>query len=169
MRFNYYLLGEILEERRMSLGLSKNKLSQLIGISSTELTRIERGIRQIPNIITLIYMCEVLDLNFINILKITGFVDRKNLVKNEKIDNRKYQFNTKQNNELELNIYAESEEQAMKFIEELLENLELSSKKVDKIISNFNEENTKIFKSKSAKNLCDSCEYYCSNCKKCTL
>ena len=40
MRFNYYLLGEILKERRIEKGLSKNKLAQYVGISQPEVTRV---------------------------------------------------------------------------------------------------------------------------------
>ena len=95
MRFNYLLLGSILKNRRIEKGLSKNKLAQYIGISQTEVTRIENGIRTVPNIITLIYMCEVLELDFINLLKITGYVDSKNLIMKGNFDMRKYKVNAK--------------------------------------------------------------------------
>ena len=133
MRFNYYLLGEILKERRIEKGLSKNKLAQYVGISQPEVTRIENGIRTIPNIVTLIYFCEVLDLDFIELLKVTGFVDEKNLIMKGNFDMKKFKVNAKKDKKLEFIVYSESEEQALKIIEEVLEDLELSDDELEKI------------------------------------
>ncbi len=133
MRFNYYLLGEILKERRIEKGLSKNKLAQYVGISQPEVTRIENGIRTIPNIVTLIYLCEVLDLDFIKLLKVTGFVDEKNLIMKGNFDMKKYKVNAKKDKELEFIVYADSEEKAIKVVEEVLEELDLTDEEIDKI------------------------------------
>lgn len=176
MRFNYYLLGEILKERRIEKGLSKNKLAQYVGISQPEVTRIENGIRTIPNIVTLIYFCEVLDLDFIELLKVTGFVDEKNLIMKGNFDMKKYKVNAKKDKELEFIVYSESEEQALKIIEEVLEDLELSDdelEKISKIIIDVEEqeleERQEDFKEKSDKSMCETCEYFCSKCGRCTL
>ena len=136
MRFNYYLLGEILKERRIEKGLSKNKLAQYVGISQPEVTRIENGIRTIPNIVTLIYFCEVLDLDFIELLKVTGFVDEKNLIMKGNFDMKKFKVNAK--------IIIDVEEQEL-------------------------EERQEDFKEKSDKSMCETCEYFCSKCGRCTL
>lgn len=176
MRFNYYLLREILKERRIEKGLSKNKLAQYVGISQPEVTRIENGIRTIPNIVTLIYFCEVLDLDFIELLKVTGFVDEKNLIMKGNFDMKKYKVNAKKDKELEFIVYSESEEQALKIIEEVLEDLELSDEeleKISKIIIDVEEqeleERQEDFKEKSDKSMCETCEYFCSKCGRCTL
>ncbi len=176
MRFNYYLLREILKERRIEKGLSKNKLAQYVGISQPEVTRIENGIRTIPNIVTLIYFCEVLDLDFIELLKVTGFVDEKNLIMKRNFDMKKYKVNAKKDKELEFIVYSESEEQALKIIEEVLEDLELSDEeleKISKIIIDVEEqeleERQEDFKEKSDKSMCETCEYFCSKCGRCTL
>ena len=176
MRFNYYLLGEILKERRIEKGLSKNKLAQYVGISQPEVTRIENGIRTIPNIVTLIYLCEVLDLDFIELLKVTGFVDEKNSIMKGNFDMKKYKVNAKKDKELEFVVYSESEEQALKIIEEVLEDLELSDdelEKISKIIIDVEEqeleERQEDFKEKSDKSICETCEYFCSKCCRCTL
>lgn len=176
MRFNYYLLGEILKERRIKKGLSKNKLAQYVGISQPEVTRIENGIRTIPNIVTLIYFCEVLDLDFIELLKVTGFVDEKNLIMKGNFDMKKYKVNAKKDKELEFIVYSESEEQALKIIEEVLEDLELSDEELEsisKIIIDVEEqkleEQQEDFKEKSDKSICETCEYFCSKCGRCTL
>ena len=176
MRFNYYLLGEILKERRIEKGLSKNKLAQYVGISQPEVTRIENGIRTIPNIVTLIYFCEVLDLDFIELLKVTGFVDEKNLIMKGNFDMKKFKVNAKKDKKLEFIVYSESEEQALKIIEEVLEDLELSDdelEKISKIIIDVEEqeleERQEDFKEKSDKSMCETCEYFCSKCGRCIL
>ena len=176
MRFNYYLLREILKEKRIEKGLSKNKLAQYVGISQPEVTRIENGTRTVPNIITLIYMCEVLGLDFINLLKITGYVDRKNLIMKGNFDMKKFKVNAKKDKKLEFIVYSESEEQALKIIEEVLEDLELSDdelEKISKIIIDVEEqeleERQEDFKEKSDKSMCETCEYFCSKCGRCTL
>ena len=176
MRFNYYLLGEILKERRIEKGLSKNKLAQYVGISQPEVTRIENGIRTIPNIVTLIYFCEVLDLDFIELLKVTGFVDEKNLIMKGNFDMKKFKVNAKKDKKLEFIVYSESEEQALKIIEEVLEDLELSDdelEKISKIIIDVEEqeleERQEDKKKKSDKSMCETCEYFCSKCGRCTL
>ncbi len=176
MRFNYYLLGEILRERRIEKGLSKNKLAQYVGISQPEVTRIENGTRTVPNIITLIYMCEVLDLDFINLLKITGYVDEKNLIIKGNFDMRKYKNNSKKDKELEFVVYADNEEKAIKIVEDVLEELDLSEEEIDKIskiVIDVVEENIdkkqKNIKEKSDKSICETCEYFCSKCGRCTL
>lgn len=176
MRFNYYLLGEILRERRIELGLSKNKLAQYVGISQPEVTRIENGTRTVPNIITLIYMCEVLGLDFINLLKITGYVDRKNLIMKGNFDMKKYKVNAKKDKEIEFIVYADDEEKAIKIVEEVLEDLDLSDEeleKISKIIIDVEEqeleEKQENFREKSDKSICETCEYFCSECGRCTL
>ena len=100
MRFNYLLLGSILKNKRMEKGFSKNKLAQHIGISQPEVTRIENGIRTVPNLITLINMCEILDIDFINLLKVTGYVDKKNLLGKGLNDMKKYKIQAKKLNKL---------------------------------------------------------------------
>lgn len=176
MRFNYYLLGEILRERRIELGLSKNKLAQYVGISQPEVTRIENGTRTVPNIITLIYMCEVLGLDFINLLKITGYVDRKNLIMKGNFDMRKYKVNAKKDKEIEFIVYADDEEKAIKIVEEVLEDLDLSDEeleKISKIIIDVEEqkleEKQEEIEEKSDKSICETCEYFCKECGRCTL
>lgn len=165
-----------MKERRIEKGLSKNKLAQYVGISQPEVTRIENGIRTIPNIVTLIYFCEVLDLDFIELLKVTGFVDEKNLIMKGNFDMKKYKVNAKKDKELEFIVYSESEEQALKIIEEVLEDLELSDEeleKISKIIIDVEEqeleERQEDFKEKSDKSMCETCEYFCSKCGRCTL
>ncbi len=171
MRFNFYLLGKILKERRIEKGLSKNRLAQYVGISQPEVTRIENGIRTVPNLITLIYMCEILDLDFINLLIITGYVDNKNLKMTRSFDINKNKINIKRNTELEFIVYARNEKIALKAVQDVLENLDLTDEKINKmskIIIDVVEEK-KDFDDENHKNFCENCKHFCPKSNRYTL
>ncbi len=74
MKNNYLLLAEILRTRRILFGYSLRSLSSQVGISHTELARIENGGRTSYNLATIIGLCNVLQLDFIKLLKITGYL-----------------------------------------------------------------------------------------------
>lgn len=71
---NHLLLAEILRNRRLELGLSLNTMAVRVGISHTEVSRIESGERQNYNLITLIRMCQVLKINFVRLLIATEYL-----------------------------------------------------------------------------------------------
>ncbi len=71
---NHLLLSKILRDRRLELGLSINALAVRVGISHTEVSRIESGERQNYNLITLIRMCQILKLNFVRLLIVTEYL-----------------------------------------------------------------------------------------------
>ena len=73
MRYNYLLLSELLRGTRLEKGYSIRSLARAVGISDTEIARIENGIRKNINLITLVKMCETLDIDFVELLKITGY------------------------------------------------------------------------------------------------
>lgn len=77
MKNNYVLLAEILKLKRVVLGYSKRSLAAEVGISHTELSRIENGSRENYNVVTLINMCNVLKIDFVRLLKITGYLPSK--------------------------------------------------------------------------------------------
>lgn len=115
-------------------------------------------------------------LDEVNVLKVTGFVDEKNLIMKGNFDMKKFKVNAKKDKKLEFIVYSESEEQALKIIEEVLEDLELSDdelEKISKIIIDVEEqeleERQEDFKEKSDKSMCETCEYFCSKCGRCTL
>lgn len=54
MKNNYMILAEIIKNRRIALGYSLRNLANEVGISHTELVRIENGNRQCLNTITLL-------------------------------------------------------------------------------------------------------------------
>jgi len=75
MKNNYMVLAEIIKSRRISLGYSLRQLANEVGISHTELARIENGNRQGINVVTLIQICKVLNLNFVNVLEESDFCE----------------------------------------------------------------------------------------------
>lgn len=78
MKNNYVLLADILRRMRIIMGYSKRSLAAEVGISHTELTRIENGSRENYNLLTLIRMCNALRIDFVSLLKITGYLPLKN-------------------------------------------------------------------------------------------
>ena len=78
MKNNYILMARIFKIKRLMLGFSKRELARAVGISHTELSRIENFERPNYNVVTLINMCEVLQLNFMKLLKICGYLPVKN-------------------------------------------------------------------------------------------
>ena len=77
MKNNYVLLAEILKLKRLVMGYSKRSLAEAVGISHTELTRIENGSRENYNVLTLINLCNVLKIDFVKLLKISGYLPCK--------------------------------------------------------------------------------------------
>ena len=77
MKNNYMMLAEIIKNRRISLGFSLRNLANEVGISHTELVRIENGNRQCLNVITLIRLCKLLELDFLTLLEDTNFYERE--------------------------------------------------------------------------------------------
>ncbi len=77
MRNNYWVISEVFKTKRVFLGYSKRELASLVGISHSELSRIEHGERENYNVVTLINLCEVLHLDFIKLLKIAGYLPCK--------------------------------------------------------------------------------------------
>lgn len=74
MKNNYWIISEVVKMKRIFLGYSRRELASLVGISHSELSRIEHGERENYNVVTLINLCEVLHLDFIRLLKIAGYL-----------------------------------------------------------------------------------------------
>ena len=74
MKNNYRLLAEIIEIERNLMGYSKRDFARKVGISHTELTRIENQLRENYNIVTLITMCRVLEIDFVRLLQVCGYL-----------------------------------------------------------------------------------------------
>lgn len=74
MRNNYLLLAEILKVKRILSGNSLRNVANEVGISHTELARIENGNRENFSLLTLVNLCEVLNVDVVKLLMITGYV-----------------------------------------------------------------------------------------------
>lgn len=74
MKNNYGFIAEVFKKRRVELGYSKRRLAAIVGISDTEISRIEHGERENYNLVTLIRMCEVLQIDFIHLLALAGYL-----------------------------------------------------------------------------------------------
>lgn len=74
MKNNYRLLAEIIEIERNLMGYSKRDFARKVGISHTELTRIENQLRENYNVVTLITMCRVLEIDFVRLLQVCGYL-----------------------------------------------------------------------------------------------
>ncbi len=92
MKQDYMKLGKIFKTMREKKGYSRRKTAAIVDISDTELKRIEDGERQVPNLLTIINLCKILGLDFLNTLEDTGFYEREEdklfyvLVKNKNTD-----------------------------------------------------------------------------------
>lgn len=73
MRYDYLLLSDLLRSKRLERNYSIRGLARAVDISDTELARIENGERKNINLITLIKLCEVLNIDFVRLLKVTGY------------------------------------------------------------------------------------------------
>ena len=80
MRYNYLLLSDLLRSKRLERGYSIRGLARIVGISDTELSRIENGERKNFNLVTLISLCEVLRIDFIKLLKVTGYLPNNYII-----------------------------------------------------------------------------------------
>ena len=74
MKYNYLLIGETIRNERLKNNYSIRGLARLVGMSDTELSRWENGERISYNLILLIRLCEILKINFINLLKVSNYL-----------------------------------------------------------------------------------------------
>lgn len=74
MKYNYLLIGETIRNERLKNNYSIRGLARLVGMSDTELSRWENGERINHNLILLIRLCEILKINFINLLKVSNYL-----------------------------------------------------------------------------------------------
>lgn len=73
MNDNFLYLGKVLKARRNELGYSLRGVANRAGISHTELYNIEEGIRVAPSFITIINLCNILQLDINELLIKIGY------------------------------------------------------------------------------------------------
>ena len=66
-------IGIIIKEAREEMGLSQRELAKKAQIDNAEISRIESGKRQKPNIIVLKNIAEILDLSLVKLMKLSGY------------------------------------------------------------------------------------------------
>ena len=72
-------LGQFLKDKRNSSGLSLKKLSLATGISDSELSKIEHGVRKNPNWEHLCKIAKALNFHPFEILLIAGYITPKDI------------------------------------------------------------------------------------------
>ena len=164
MYMNNNILGNLIKEKREENNYSINELSNLVGISHAELRRIETGERRVPNLMTLIYICKILGLNMMNILKISGLMDEYNsniyMIEVSKKDVKRYK------------VFADNEEEAIDRLSYYLDNNNVYdlNKEEDytyEIVNSLEHNNEEINDDVITLEGCISCKYYCNSCGKC--
>lgn len=123
MKNDYKKLSYMLYMRRQQKGLSQRQLANVVGISNAELSKIESGIRQSPNLINLIKLCEVLNINPIKLLILTNFIDKKYLKEFTENNLKKFKVLVNKTATKELEIDAKNGDEAIDLVSDfLLEN-----------------------------------------------
>ena len=113
MRFDYYKLAKILKDRRNQLKLTIRDIEDLIDVSHSEISRIENGFKPKIDVVTLIKLCEILDLDFVNLLKETNYLVDKNIRKRGLESMKKFKVLVQKSKQIELEVGSESEEKAV--------------------------------------------------------
>ena len=86
MNYNNCIIGNIIREQRENLNVSKRALARMVGISDTEIKRIEDGMKKTYNLNILRKICNVLDINMNELL----FENPKNNCKNHQDFTKNY-------------------------------------------------------------------------------
>ncbi len=180
MRFDYYKLAKILKERRLELGLTIRKVEDLTGINHSEVSRIENGLKPKIDIIALIKICEVLDLNFEKLLKVTNYLVNENYRKRGMESMRKFKVLVQKSKQIEMEIGSESKEKAVEIVDEILkevdlfelDGMEIANEFIEmeiEEIENDDEEIEEEFTEETDEKCCENCPYFCSECNRCLL
>ena len=109
MSDNSYIIGNIIREQRENLNVSKRTLAKLVGISDTEIKRIEDGMRKSFNLNILNRICNVLGINMNELL----FEIPKSTDKNKEKFEKKYIVKVTQYVKDSYNIDAKNESEAV--------------------------------------------------------
>ncbi len=75
MAKNQTELGQLISTARESKGISQRQLAKLANMDSAEVSRIEAGKRQKPNVLYLKGIAEVLDLSLVKLMELAGYSD----------------------------------------------------------------------------------------------
>lgn len=166
MRFNYLKLGELVKEAREKKEYSTRKLGEKVGISHAEISRFENGLKPNFHLIPLIKICEELDIDFVDLLTLSGYYIDKSV--------GLYSIKFEGKEELKFETPGRSSEEALgSVISFLIKNdvLESIYKNTDNVIVEEITNKEKInnfYEDLSEKVECSTCEWYCPICEECT-
>ena len=68
-------LGELIKNKREELGISQRALAREVNMDCAEVSRIEAGKRQKPNILYLKGISETLNISLVELMKLAGYSD----------------------------------------------------------------------------------------------
>ena len=68
-------LGELIKRKREELGISQRTLAREVNMDCAEVSRIESGKRQKPNILYLKGISEILNISLVELMKLAGYND----------------------------------------------------------------------------------------------
>ena len=180
MRFDYYELSKILKERSLELGLTIRNVEDLTGINHSEVSRIENGLKPKIDIIALIKICEVLDLDFEKLLKVTNYLVDEDYRKRGMEIMKKFKVLLQKSKQIELEVGAESEEKVAEVVNDILDKIDLfeldgmeisnefTEMEIEEIDDNEEEKKEELEENVDEK-CCKSCPYFCSECGRCLL
>ena len=169
MKFDYLKLAKIIKERRKEFGLSTRKLGEVIGISHSEISRFENGLKPNFYFIPFVKMCEELDLDIRELLEEVGLIEEK--------EERKYLVKITNIDENYFEISAKDEKDAMTIVAKFAtengiikldpnKDIELEVEEIeDELLEELESRNVKVCENAP----CDTCEYYCPFCDECTF
>lgn len=117
MKYDYLKLAELLKEKREELEISTRDLAYQVGVSHTEISRIENGMRPHFSFVILAKLCKALKIDMINL------IDLINLW--EVDDNKLFYVMFKQDEEKIYKVHARSEGEAIRVAFSFVEDNEL--------------------------------------------
>ena len=137
MRYNYLKIAEIIKEKRLESGMSQRQLGEIAGISHTEIGTIEKGMKLNYSLLILIKLCEVLDIDFVELLKTAGYIENNST--------KKYKVIAQNRNEETYLVRAKNYHDACKNVYEFIKrNNIFGNKNIGRIRFNVSETNEDI-------------------------
>jgi len=185
MKYDYLELGKIIKEKREDYELSTRELAEKVGMSHSEISRLENGLKANIGVYSLAKICDVLDINIKFLLEDVGLYEEKEerlfyiIFKNKNLNC----FKLHAKNEYEamakgLDFVMENElielDKKISNVEVLVtedeENLPTSLEEFDdRIEENIKENMIEDEGESSSESECETCKYYCPYCGECTF
>ena len=189
MKYNYLKLAEMLKNKREEKGLSIRNLGEKVGISHSEISRIENGARPHFSFITLANICKVLEIDMMNLLDDVGIwevdMDQLFYVMFKQEDEHIFKIHARCEYEAiriamdfvvenELIDFSKSKKDVLMaavknpndFNKNILDNFERTGKLFDSDDEN-NEDEIEELEDEEIQNCNEDCIYYCPNCGNC--